>query len=112
MTRRAISFVDGQNLFYAARQAFGYTYPNYDPRSLTEVVAAAQGWAVAGIRFYTGVPNPADNPFWHGFWAARCRAMWNEGITPLHSASELSDRDDRSAWGRQDGDPRRPGERN
>ena len=83
MTRRVISFIDGQNLFYAARQAFGYTYPNYDPRSLTEVVAAAQGWTVAGIRFYTGVPNPADNPFWHGFWAARCRAMWNEGITPF-----------------------------
>jgi hypothetical protein len=57
MTRRVVGFVDGQNLFYAAKQAFGYTYPNYDPRRLTEVVAEAQGWTVAGIRFYTGVPD-------------------------------------------------------
>ncbi len=28
--KRAIAFVDGQNLFHAARKAFGYTYPNYD----------------------------------------------------------------------------------
>ena len=32
--KRAIAFVDGQNLFYAAKEAFGYTYPNYDPDSL------------------------------------------------------------------------------
>lgn len=28
--KRAFAFIDGQNLFFAARQAFGYTYPNYD----------------------------------------------------------------------------------
>ena len=28
--RRAVVFVDGQNLFHAAREAFGYTYPSYD----------------------------------------------------------------------------------
>ena len=28
--KQAIAFVDGQNLFFAARQAFGYTYPDYD----------------------------------------------------------------------------------
>ena len=32
--KRAIAFVDGQNLFYAAKEAFGYSYPNYDPDSL------------------------------------------------------------------------------
>ena len=83
MTRRVVSFVDGQNLFYAARQAFGYAYPNYDPRRLTEMVAAVQGWTVAGIRFYTGVPDLSENQFWSGFWAARCDAMWNEGIAPI-----------------------------
>ena len=31
---RAVTFVDGQNLFYAAKEAFGYTYPNYDPLKL------------------------------------------------------------------------------
>jgi uncharacterized LabA/DUF88 family protein len=83
MTRRVVGFVDGQNLFYAARQAFGYTYPNYDPRSLTEVVAEAQGWTVTGIRFYTGVPDPSDKPEWHAFWAAKCDVMRDEGITPF-----------------------------
>src|SRR3990172_3628351 len=28
---RTITFIDGQNLFYAAKEAFGYSYPNYDP---------------------------------------------------------------------------------
>jgi hypothetical protein len=32
--KRVVSFIDGQNLFYAAREAFGYTYPNYDVSAL------------------------------------------------------------------------------
>jgi len=28
--KRAVAFVDGQNLFYAVKNAFGYNYPNYD----------------------------------------------------------------------------------
>jgi len=31
---RVIAFFDGQNLFHAARSAFGYTYPNYNPKRL------------------------------------------------------------------------------
>src|SRR6185312_14044746 len=27
--KRAVAFIDGQNLFHHARQAFGYHYPNY-----------------------------------------------------------------------------------
>ena len=30
VTNRVIGFVDGKNLFYAAKQAFAYSYPNYD----------------------------------------------------------------------------------
>lgn len=41
-TGRVISFVDGQNLFYAAKQAFGYSYPNFDPERLTEAVATVR----------------------------------------------------------------------
>jgi hypothetical protein len=26
--KRVTAFVDGQNLFHAAREAFGYSYPN------------------------------------------------------------------------------------
>ena len=32
--KRAAAFVDGQNLLYAARDAFGYSYPNHDPKAL------------------------------------------------------------------------------
>jgi hypothetical protein len=27
--KRAIAFIDGQNLFHAARESFGYPYPSY-----------------------------------------------------------------------------------
>lgn len=30
IVKRAVTFIDGQNLFHAAREAFGYIYPNYD----------------------------------------------------------------------------------
>jgi len=78
--KRVIGFIDGQNLFYAARQAFGYSYPNFDPKRLTEVVAAARGWMPAGTRFYTGVPDAADNPFWNHFWTAKVGAMGRHGV--------------------------------
>jgi hypothetical protein len=32
--RRAVAFLDGQNLFHAARAAFGFTYSNYDVTAL------------------------------------------------------------------------------
>ena len=34
--KRAVIFIDGQNLFHAAREAFGHTYPNYDVKALAE----------------------------------------------------------------------------
>jgi hypothetical protein len=34
--KRTFVFIDGQNLFYAAKQAFGYNYPNYDPLRLAQ----------------------------------------------------------------------------
>ena len=34
--KRTIAFVDGQNLYYAVKNAFGYTFPNYDPSRLAQ----------------------------------------------------------------------------
>ncbi len=42
--KRAVVFVDGQNLFFAAKEAFGYTYPNYDPKALALQLWGKQGW--------------------------------------------------------------------
>lgn len=80
LTKRVISFVDGQNLFYGAKESFGYSYPNYDIRRLTEVIAAGQGWSVSGTRFYSGVPDQTDNPFWNHFWTAKCAVMGTQGV--------------------------------
>jgi hypothetical protein len=32
--KRVIAFFDGQNLFYAVKKAFGYSFSNYDPLAL------------------------------------------------------------------------------
>ncbi len=69
--KRAVAFIDGQNLFHAAREAFGYTYPNYDVRVLAERVCADRGWQLAQARFYTGIPDREDNARWHDFWSAK-----------------------------------------
>lgn len=82
--KRAIAFIDGQNLFHAVRKAFGYTYPNFDPRRLAESICAAQGWRLEQVRFHTGVPDPQDNAFWNHFWTAKLAQMGREGIWTYH----------------------------
>lgn len=78
--KRALAFVDGQNLFYAVKYAFGYTYPNYDIPALAGAVSQTRGWTLAGVRFYTGIPNPQDEPFWHHFWTAKLAVMGTRGV--------------------------------
>ena len=75
----AIVFVDGQNLFKAAKEAFGYTYPNYDVLKLAGAICALQGWRLKQVRFYTGIPDRADNPFWNQFWTAKLLALSRGG---------------------------------
>ena len=73
--KRVVTFVDGQNLFYAAREAFGHTYPNYDVLALSKTVCQKRGWNLQQVRFYTGIPDSADDPFWHHFWTAKLLGM-------------------------------------
>jgi uncharacterized LabA/DUF88 family protein len=77
--KRTIAFVDGQNLFFAARQAFGYTYPNYDFPALANAVWAASGWQLNQARFYTGIPDASDDPFWNYFWAGKLLNISRQG---------------------------------
>ena len=79
--KRAIAFIDGQNLFHAAREAFGYTYPNYDAPSLAAAVCRVQSWSLVATRFYTGIPDSSDNAFWHHFWAEKLALMGKQGVT-------------------------------
>ncbi len=78
--KRTIAFVDGQNLYHTARNDFGYTYPNYDVQKLAQAVCASHGWQMERVRFYTGVPSPADNAFWHGFWSNKLAMMGRRGV--------------------------------
>jgi uncharacterized LabA/DUF88 family protein len=78
--KRTVAFVDGQNLYFAARSAFGYTYPNYDVKALAQAVCTAQGWDMVEVRFYTGVPDEADNRRWNRFWTHKLAAMGRQGV--------------------------------
>jgi len=78
--KRAVAFIDGQNLFYAAKKAFGYPYPNYDPKLLAAHIASLRGWTLVDTFFYTGIPDANDNPFWNHFWTAKLAMMGTRGV--------------------------------
>lgn len=54
--KRATCFFDGQNLFNAAKEVWGYKEPNYDPILLSKAICDLKSWKLGGVRFYTGVP--------------------------------------------------------
>ncbi len=78
--KRAFAFDDGQNLYYAARTAFGYAYPNYDVRKLCRAVCQARGWELQRAHFYTGIPDASDDPLWNQFWRNKMAIMGYEGV--------------------------------
>jgi len=78
--KRAIAFIDGQNLYHGAREAFGYNFPNFNPKALAQAVCTQQSWTLGSVRFYTGVPEHRDDPFWNGFWAKKKLAMSRAGV--------------------------------
>lgn len=79
--KRAVAFIDGQNLFYAAKIAFGYSFPNYDIRALVAAICQKHGWQLTEVRFYTGIPDASDNAFWNHFWTAKLAQMGRDNIT-------------------------------
>lgn len=78
--KRASAFFDGQNLFYAVKQAFGYRWPNYDPLALAASLCGSQGWDLRQTCFYTGLPSVADDAFWNHFWTAKLAVMGTRSI--------------------------------
>jgi uncharacterized LabA/DUF88 family protein len=78
--KRAMAFVDGQNLFYAVKNAFGYTFPNYDIAALANAICRRQDWQLREARFYTGFPSPEDSPVWSHFWRAKFTQLNREGV--------------------------------
>lgn len=80
VVKRAAIFVDGQNLFHAAKRAFGHHYPNYDIGKLAEAVCRQHSWSHISTAFYTGIPSRERDPSRHDFWTAKLLFMRRQGI--------------------------------
>jgi len=80
VNKRTVAFVDGQNLFHAAKEAFGYPWPNFDLFRLVSDVCIQEKLSLVAVRFYTGVPEPTESPFWSHFWAAKTAVMGRQGV--------------------------------
>jgi uncharacterized LabA/DUF88 family protein len=79
--KRVEFFIDGQNLFKGAEEAFGYNFPNYSPMRLaTRICQDRPGWNLGDIHFYTGIPARDKDPKWNQFWAAKLLKMSRRGI--------------------------------
>ena len=78
--KRAVAFIDGQNLFYAAKAAFGYPFPNYDVAALAARVCEQHGLQLIQTRFYSGFPSADDNAFWNHFWRAKFQHLLRQGV--------------------------------
>ena len=78
--KRAVVFIDGQNLFNSAKSAFGYSFPNFDPVRLSERICVDNGWTCSQIRFYTGMPVAAEDPPRHAFWTNKLVVARRQGV--------------------------------
>jgi uncharacterized LabA/DUF88 family protein len=78
--KNVMAFIDGQNLYQHAKEAFGYHHPNYDPVKLHHSVCAAKGWRPTLTRFYTGVPSQTEAPMWAAYWSNRVLALKRAGV--------------------------------
>ena len=67
-------------MFYAAKEAFEYDYPNYNVTSLAGAVCDSLGFDLIQVRFYRGVPNVKYDKRRHTFWSAKFRHMGRKGV--------------------------------
>ncbi len=105
--KRASFFIDGQNLFPGVKEAFGYPYPNYNIKKLSEKICEIHKWEIKDISFYTGIPDEKISPDWHYFWTTKMSVMGNMGIKTfsrkLQYSNVSNDRSDPILAGREKG---------
>lgn len=85
-----IVFLDGQNLYRSAKDAWGlgctsstyqYTWPSFDVEKLSTTLASKpSGRVLSQIRFYTGVPRRDQDAQWYDFWGRKLEYLENQGI--------------------------------
>jgi uncharacterized LabA/DUF88 family protein len=78
--KRAYSFIDGQNLYQSAKQAFGHSHPNYDPQKLHEEVCKSQNWVPVQAHLYTGLPSEFEHPARARWWTQKATAAEKAGV--------------------------------
>jgi len=79
-TKKIMVYMDGQNLFKGARDAFGYHTPDYDVLALGQYVADKIGGCVVDIYFYTGIHAPEVNWRLHRFWRTKLSRLERQGV--------------------------------
>jgi uncharacterized LabA/DUF88 family protein len=79
--KRAITFIDGQNLYHGLREAFtSTTHPNYDVMKLSQAICKQEGWQLKSVRFYSGYPSAKDDPQWSAFWQKKLLAISRQSV--------------------------------
>lgn len=74
-------FIDGQNFYLSARQAFDRTFPDYDILQVGNLLSQKiSGQDATTISFYSGVPIAKYQPRWAEFWSNKTAAMEEQGI--------------------------------
>jgi uncharacterized LabA/DUF88 family protein len=91
MADRVVLFVDYQNAYHAARQAFAAPDPpprswgQFSPRLLGEhlVPNGQNGRELLEVRCYRGMPSATRDPRGHAAWEAQTAAWAREGVTTV-----------------------------
>lgn len=84
-SQRAALFLDYQNMYRSAREAFGLAsapaqHGNLSPLALGTVVAQQAGVDLSEVRVYTGIPTPHKSPTLHAMMQRRI-AAWKRSST-------------------------------
>ncbi len=48
--------------------------------ALARAICKRQGWQLDQVRFYTGIPDPTDDPFWNHFWLHKLAMLGRQGV--------------------------------
>lgn len=88
--KRAFAFVDSQNLFNCAKEAFEYDFPNFDPIKLAQSICRIQSWQFVRLHIYTGLPDNTDKR--REFWNKKLQILGTRGAVPFTRPLRYRDR--------------------
>lgn len=89
--KRAIAFIDGSNVRYAAKEAFGDEIGNHNPLALAKLVCEENGWQLSGVHYYIGVPDINVTEDGHYAWMKRCSRWRRQGVNVFTRALQHDD---------------------